>query len=103
MRGCIQVQDYFLWCGQVLSGMSAEESIRDLVTCDLQLSQHQQLWAEMLARQETYDQALALGQQLVEQDGTNTREVRVSEEDNRGEERRSNERKGSIVWTGFSP
>ncbi|XP_067099877.1 spectrin beta chain, non-erythrocytic 5 [Osmerus mordax] len=70
------VQDYFLWCGQVLSGMSAEESIRDLVTCDLQLSQHQQLWAEMLARQETYDQALALGQQLVEQDGTNTREVK---------------------------
>ncbi|CAB1331140.1 unnamed protein product [Coregonus sp. 'balchen'] len=52
------VQDYALWCAQVLSGMTAEESIRDVATCDLHLAQHQQLWAEIVAREETYDQAV---------------------------------------------
>ncbi|KAM6973270.1 spectrin beta chain, non-erythrocytic 5 [Aplochiton taeniatus] len=70
------VQDYFLWCGQVLSGMAAVESIRDVATSDLQLAQHQQLWAEMVARQETYDLALARGEELQELDRTNRAEVK---------------------------
>ncbi|XP_052001180.1 spectrin beta chain, non-erythrocytic 5 [Xyrauchen texanus] len=68
-------QDYSLWCGQVLSGMKAEESIRDVATCDLQLFQHQQLWAEIVAREETYAQAVAMGQDLLEQDISNAREI----------------------------
>ncbi|KAI5616449.1 spectrin beta chain, non-erythrocytic 5 isoform X2 [Silurus asotus] len=62
------VQDYSLWCAQVLSGIKAEESVRDVATCDLQLLQHQQLWAEIVAHEETYAQAVAMGQRLLEQD-----------------------------------
>ena len=74
-----QVQDYSLWCAQVLSGMKAEESIRDVATCDLQLFQHQQLWAEIVAREETYAHAVAMGQHLQEQDSSNAREVSIQE------------------------
>ncbi|XP_010891275.2 spectrin beta chain, non-erythrocytic 5 isoform X2 [Esox lucius] len=69
------VQDYSLWCAQVLSGMMAEESIRDVATCDLQLAQHQQLWAEIVAREEAYDQVVDMGKELKEQDRHNAREV----------------------------
>jgi hypothetical protein len=55
--------------------MTAEESIRDVATCDLHLAQHQQLWAEIVAREETYDQAVAMGQELQVQDRHNAREV----------------------------
>ncbi|KAK2878694.1 hypothetical protein Q8A67_019485 [Cirrhinus molitorella] len=68
-------QDYSLWCSQVLSGMKAEESIRDVATCDLQLFQHQQLWAEIVAREETYAQAVSMGQDLLEHDIPNAKEI----------------------------
>ncbi|TSO67499.1 Spectrin beta chain, non-erythrocytic 5 [Bagarius yarrelli] len=70
-----RVQDYSLWCSQILSGIKAEESIRDMATCDLQLFQHQQLWAEIVAHEETYSQAVAMGQHLHEQDVSNPQEV----------------------------
>ncbi|KAI2654409.1 Spectrin beta chain, non-erythrocytic 5 [Labeo rohita] len=69
-------QDYSLWCSQVLSGMKAEESIRDVATCDLQLFQHQQLWAEIVAREETYAQAVSMGQNLLEHDIPNAKEIK---------------------------
>ncbi|XP_030614955.1 spectrin beta chain, non-erythrocytic 5 [Archocentrus centrarchus] len=69
------VQDYFLWCSQLISTMAAEESISDVATADLQLAQHQQLWAEMEARQETYQQALDMGEELQTQDRRNKKEV----------------------------
>lgn len=72
----LQAQDYFLWCSQLISAMAAEESISDVATADLQLVQHQQLWAEMEARQETYQQALDMGEELQIQDRTNRKEVR---------------------------
>ncbi|KAF3845474.1 hypothetical protein F7725_008637 [Dissostichus mawsoni] len=68
-------QDYFLWCNQLIGAMAAEETISDVVTSDLQLAQHQQLWAEMEARQETYQQALDMGEELQTQDRTNRKEV----------------------------
>ncbi|XP_044022541.1 spectrin beta chain, non-erythrocytic 5 isoform X2 [Siniperca chuatsi] len=68
-------QDYFLWCSQLIGVMAAEESISDVATSDLQLAQHQQLWAEMEARQETYQQALDMGEELQTQDRTNRKEV----------------------------
>lgn len=74
----LQAQDYSLWCSQVLSGMKAEESIRDVATCDLQLFQHQQLWAEIVAREETYAQAESMGQDQLELDTSNAKEVRNS-------------------------
>ncbi|XP_028422093.1 spectrin beta chain, non-erythrocytic 5 [Perca flavescens] len=68
-------QDYFLWCSQLIGAMAAEESISDVATADLQLAQHQQLWAEMEARQETYQQARDMGEELQTQDRTNRKEV----------------------------
>ncbi|XP_026156546.1 spectrin beta chain, non-erythrocytic 5 isoform X2 [Mastacembelus armatus] len=68
-------QDYFLWCSQLIGAMAAEESISDVATADLQLAQHQQLWAEMDARQETYQQALDMGEELQTQDRGNRKEV----------------------------
>ncbi|KAK2826814.1 hypothetical protein Q5P01_021028 [Channa striata] len=69
------VQDYFLWCSQVISGMAAEESISDVATANFQLAQHQQLWAEMEARQGTYQLALELGKELQTQETNNRKEV----------------------------
>ncbi|XP_036927334.1 spectrin beta chain, non-erythrocytic 5 isoform X2 [Acanthopagrus latus] len=68
-------QDYFLWCSQLIGAMAAEESISDVATADLQLAQHQQLWAEMEARQETHRQAVDMGQELQTQDRANRKEV----------------------------
>lgn len=72
----LQVQDYFLWCSQLIGAMAAEECISDVATADLQLAQHQQLWAEMEARQETYQQAVDIGEELQTQDSSNRKEVR---------------------------
>lgn len=72
----LQAQDYLLWCSQQIGVMAAEESISDVATADLQLAQHQQLWAEMEARQETYQQALDMGETLQTQDRRNRKEVR---------------------------
>lgn len=74
----VQVQDYLLWCGQLIDMMAAEESISDMATADLQLVQHQQLWAEMEAREETYHQAVNVGKVLQKQDKRHKTEVRTS-------------------------
>lgn len=71
----IEVQDYFLWCSQAISEMSAEESISDVATAALQLAQHQQLWTQMEARRETYQLALDMAQELQVQDKSTRREV----------------------------
>ncbi|CAJ1074861.1 spectrin beta chain%2C non-erythrocytic 5 [Xyrichtys novacula] len=68
-------QDYLLWCSQLIGVMAAEESISDVATADLQLAQHQQLWAEMEARQEMYQQVLDLGEELQTQDRRHRKEV----------------------------
>lgn len=72
----VQVQDYLLWCSQQVGSMSVEESISDVATANLQLAQHQQLWAEIEAREETYQQAVDMGEELQSQDRGNRKEVR---------------------------
>lgn len=72
-----QAQDYLLWCSQLIGAMAAEESISDVSGADIQLAQHQQLWAEMEARRETYQQALDMGEELLMQDRNNRKEVRM--------------------------
>ncbi|XP_056867453.1 spectrin beta chain, non-erythrocytic 5 isoform X2 [Takifugu flavidus] len=69
------VQDYLLWCSQQVGSMSVEESISDVATANLQLAQHQQLWAEIEAREETYQQAVDMGEELQSQDRRNRKEV----------------------------
>ena len=71
----VQAQDYTLWSAHVLSGMRVEESIRDVATCSLQLAQHQQLWAEIEAREESYTRALAMGEELLQLDPSHAKEV----------------------------
>lgn len=72
----LQAKDYLLWCNQLISSMAAEESISDVSTADLQLRQHQLLWAEMEARQEIYQQILDIGEDLQVQDKAHRKEVR---------------------------
>ncbi|KAM8834261.1 LOW QUALITY PROTEIN: spectrin beta chain, non-erythrocytic 5 [Synchiropus picturatus] len=57
-------QDFLLWCSQLSGSMAVRESITDVATSDLQLGQHQQLWAEMEARAQTYQQLLDVAEQL---------------------------------------
>ncbi|XP_078145742.1 spectrin beta chain, non-erythrocytic 5 [Centroberyx gerrardi] len=68
-------QDYLLWCSQLIGSMAAEESISDVATSDLQLAQHQLLRAEMEAREENYQQAVDLGEELREQERRHRKEV----------------------------
>lgn len=70
------MQDYLLWSSQLIGSMAAEESISDIATADLQLAQHQQLWAEIETREETYQQAVDMGEELQTQDRSNRKEVR---------------------------
>ncbi|XP_061631327.1 spectrin beta chain, non-erythrocytic 5 isoform X2 [Phyllopteryx taeniolatus] len=69
------VQDYLLWCGQMTGVMAAKERISDVATADLQMALHQQLWAELMARQEVYHQAVDMGEQLQQQDTSNRNQV----------------------------
>lgn len=74
----VQVQDYLLWCSQLVGSMSVEESISDVATANLQVAQHQQLWAEIEAREETYQQAVDMGEELQSQERRNRKEVRTA-------------------------
>ncbi|KAJ8289416.1 hypothetical protein GJAV_G00001060 [Gymnothorax javanicus] len=69
------VQEYLLWSAQTLGEIQVKESIRDLSTCNLQLALHQQLQAEISAREEAYERAIQLGQDLLQEDPHN-REVK---------------------------
>ncbi|KAJ8377542.1 hypothetical protein AAFF_G00256380 [Aldrovandia affinis] len=62
------VQEYSLWCAQTLRGIRVEESIRDVSTSTLQLTHHQQLQAEISAREEAYERARSLGQELLREE-----------------------------------
>ncbi|XP_053700420.1 spectrin beta chain, non-erythrocytic 5 [Synchiropus splendidus] len=68
-------QDFLLWCSQLSGSMTVRESIADVATSDLQLGQHQQLWAEMEARAQTYQQLLDMAEQLQGLDSHHHREV----------------------------
>lgn len=93
----VQVQDYLLWCSQLVGSMSVEESISDVATANLQLVQHQQLWAEIEAREETYQQAVDMGEELQLQDRRNRKEVRSGD----GEEEKQGGRSLSQRWFWF--
>uniref|UniRef100_A0A3B4ZEI6 Spectrin, beta, non-erythrocytic 5 n=1 Tax=Stegastes partitus TaxID=144197 RepID=A0A3B4ZEI6_9TELE len=75
LRFLQRAQDFLLWCAQLIGAMAAEESISDVATADLQLAQHQQLWAEIEARQKTYQQARDMGEELQNKNRSNRREV----------------------------
>lgn len=61
-----------------MSSMSVDETISDVTTANLQLGQHQQLWAELEAREETYQRAVDMGEELQSLDRSYRKEVRTT-------------------------
>ncbi|XP_051775707.1 spectrin beta chain, non-erythrocytic 5 [Erpetoichthys calabaricus] len=71
-----KANDLTLWSMEVLHGMKADESIRDMSTSSLRLKQHQELKSEMDSRELTYKQIIAIGEELARQDVSGATEVR---------------------------
>uniref|UniRef100_A0A8C5IUB0 Calponin-homology (CH) domain-containing protein n=1 Tax=Junco hyemalis TaxID=40217 RepID=A0A8C5IUB0_JUNHY len=69
------VWDYFLWTAEIIREMRAKESIRDISTSSLRLTQHQQLLAEIEAREEKYSHVVQLGQSLLQDEEMPSKEV----------------------------
>lgn len=55
--------------------MKAKETIRDISTSSLRLTQHQQLLAEIEAREEKYKHVVQLGQSLLQDEEIGSKEV----------------------------
>lgn len=55
--------------------MRAKETIRDISTSSLRLTQHQQLLAEIEAREEKYSHVVQLGQSLLQDEEIGSKEV----------------------------
>ncbi|KAG2457680.1 SPTN5 protein, partial [Polypterus senegalus] len=71
-----KANDLTLWSMEVLHGMKADESIRNMSTSSLRLKQHQELKSEMDSREPTYKQINAFGEDLAQQDVSGATEVR---------------------------
>ncbi|XP_068802064.1 spectrin beta chain, non-erythrocytic 5 isoform X5 [Struthio camelus] len=69
------VWDYFSWAAEMIREMKAKETIRDISTSSLRLSQHQQLLAEIEAQEEKYNHVVQLGQSLLQDEKIRTREI----------------------------
>lgn len=55
--------------------MRAKETVRDISTSSLRLTQHQQLLAEIEAREEKYNNVVQLGQSLLQDKEIEPKEV----------------------------
>ncbi|NXA14483.1 SPTN5 protein, partial [Sapayoa aenigma] len=69
------VWDYFLWTAEIIREMRAKETIRDISTSSLRLTQHQQLLAEIEAREEKYNHVVQLGQSILQDEETESKEI----------------------------
>ncbi|XP_050810875.1 spectrin beta chain, non-erythrocytic 5 isoform X3 [Gopherus flavomarginatus] len=69
------VWDYFSWTAEMMREMKTEETIRDIFTSSLRLTQHQQLLAEIEAREETYNRVAQLGQSLLQEEKISSTEI----------------------------
>ncbi|XP_069714086.1 spectrin beta chain, non-erythrocytic 5 [Phaenicophaeus curvirostris] len=67
------VWDYFSWAAEIIREMRAKETIRDISTSSLRLTQHQQLLAEIEAREEKYNYIVQLG--LLQDEETGSKEI----------------------------
>ncbi|KAM6274075.1 spectrin beta chain, non-erythrocytic 5 [Porphyrio hochstetteri] len=70
-----QVWDYFSWTAEIIREMRAKETIRDISTSSLRLTQHQQLLAEIEAREEKYSLVVQLGQSLLQDEEIGSKEI----------------------------
>ncbi|XP_054017486.1 spectrin beta chain, non-erythrocytic 5 [Dryobates pubescens] len=69
------VWDYFSWTAEIIREMRAKETVRDISTSGLRLTQHQQLLAEIEAREEKYSHVVQLGQSLLQDEETGSKEI----------------------------
>uniref|UniRef100_A0A8B9QPH1 Calponin-homology (CH) domain-containing protein n=1 Tax=Anas platyrhynchos TaxID=8839 RepID=A0A8B9QPH1_ANAPL len=69
------VWDYFSWTAEIIREMRAKETIRDLSTSSLRLTQHQQLLSEIEAREEKYNHVVQLGQSLLQDEEIGSKEI----------------------------
>ncbi|XP_075281439.1 spectrin beta chain, non-erythrocytic 5 isoform X3 [Opisthocomus hoazin] len=70
-----RVWDYFSWTAEIIREMRAKETIRDISTSSLRLTQHQQLLAEIEAREEKYNRVVQLGQSLLQDEKKGSKEI----------------------------
>ncbi|XP_065610862.1 spectrin beta chain, non-erythrocytic 5 isoform X1 [Cyrtonyx montezumae] len=70
-----QVWDYFSWTSEMIREMRAKETIRDISTSSLRLTQHQQLLSEIEAQEEKYNQVVQLGQSLLQDEEIRSEEI----------------------------
>nr|XP_016847800.1 PREDICTED: spectrin beta chain, non-erythrocytic 5 [Anolis carolinensis] len=70
-----QVRDYSSWASEMVREMAIEEKIRDVSATGLQINQHQQLLAEIEARDGVYERVLQLGHELLLEQKTAAEEV----------------------------
>ncbi|XP_009997918.1 PREDICTED: spectrin beta chain, non-erythrocytic 5 [Chaetura pelagica] len=70
-----QVWDYFSWTSEMIREMRAKETIRDISTSSLRLTQHQQLLAEIEAREEKYNHVVQLGRSLLQDEEIAPKEI----------------------------
>uniref|UniRef100_A0A8C3KKS8 Calponin-homology (CH) domain-containing protein n=1 Tax=Calidris pygmaea TaxID=425635 RepID=A0A8C3KKS8_9CHAR len=71
----LSVWDYFSGTAEIIREMRAKETIRDISTSSLRLTQHQQLLAEIEARDEKYNHVVQEGQSLLQDEETGSKEV----------------------------
>ncbi|XP_074765676.1 spectrin beta chain, non-erythrocytic 5 isoform X1 [Athene noctua] len=69
------VWDYFSWTAEIIREMRAKETIRDISTSSLRLTQHQQLLAEIETREEKYSHVVQLGQSVLQDGETGSKEI----------------------------
>ncbi|XP_054825905.1 spectrin beta chain, non-erythrocytic 5 [Eublepharis macularius] len=70
-----EARSYYSWTSEVMREMMTKETARDASTSGLKLSQHQKLLAEIEAHDEVYHQVLQLGQELLPEVKTATKDI----------------------------
>ncbi|KAL8169454.1 UNVERIFIED_CONTAM: hypothetical protein K2H54_049400 [Gekko kuhli] len=70
-----EVRSYYSWTSEIMREMMIKETARDASMSGLKLNQHQQLLAEIEARYEVYTRVLQLGQELLPEMKTATKDI----------------------------
>ncbi|XP_043929471.1 spectrin beta chain, non-erythrocytic 5 [Protopterus annectens] len=70
------VRDFFSWSSELMRKMKAEEIIRDVSASSLQLNMHKQLLADIDTREQTYDQLVRLGHEVLQENKSAYKEIK---------------------------
>ncbi|XP_078419413.1 spectrin beta chain, non-erythrocytic 5 [Cetorhinus maximus] len=70
------VRNYCSWSAELMREMKVEEMTRDGSTTDLKRTQHQQLRAEIDAREETFKQVVTLGNEILQEESSTPKDIK---------------------------